>query len=125
MACIKVIINRVLEKLKVNTISNKISKLNTSILNPLIIASTNILNNLIKVNISTSIISAEISLIKETITINCGIVCSIDKDKKRILFSKSGLDWNSDEEGIEKYNMLFASAPWGLEDYTIEDMFED
>lgn len=125
MACIKVIINRVLEKLKVNTISNKISKLNTSILNPLIIASTNILNNLIKVNISTSIISAEISLIKETITINCGIVCSIDKDKKRILFSKSGLDWTSDEEGIEKYNMLFASAPWGLEDYTIEDMFED
>lgn len=125
MACIKVIINRVLEKLKINTLSNNISKLNTTILNPLIIASTNILNNLIKVNITTSLISAEISLIKETITVNCGIVCLINNDKKTITFSKPNINWMNTEEGVEKYNTLFASAPWGLEDYIIEDMFED
>ena len=125
MACIKVIINRVLEKLKINTLSNEVSKINTTILNPLIIASTNILNNYLKISITTSLIGAEINLIKDTIKVNCGIVCSIDKDTKIIRFSKSGVNWESNEQGVEKYNTLFASAPWGLEDYTIEDLFED
>ena len=117
MSCLSVNINIIPSKFEVGTtLLNKLNVNITNISNGLIIL-LNKINEDLKLNIS--------DIYQKHLTVSYGIVCSIDKDTKVIRFSKSGVNWENNEQGVEKYNTLFASAPWGLEDYTIEDLFED
>ena len=53
--------------------------------------------------------------------VDFGVVCNVGGDYI-LRFEQAVLTWNADDVGVIKYNTLFASGEWSLEEIEIEEL---